>query len=59
MAPTERVRLRKVLVTEDVEQTVPLRREIIQLETDPAPEGAIESVEDIDGSPDDVGERRL
>jgi hypothetical protein len=59
MEPTERVRLRKVLVTEDVEKTVPLRREIIQLETDPPPAGTIESSEDLDGRPEDVGERRL
>jgi hypothetical protein len=51
MEPTERVRLRKVLVTEDVEKTVPLRREIIQLETDPPPAGTIESSEDLDGAP--------
>jgi hypothetical protein len=59
LQPTERVRLRKVMVTENVEQTVPLRREIIQLETDPPPEGIIESTEELDGRPDDVGERRL
>jgi hypothetical protein len=59
LQPTERVRLRKVMVTENVEQTVPLRREIIQLETDPPPEGIIESTEELDGRPEDVGERRL
>ncbi len=53
-APVERVRLKKVLVTEHVETTVPRRREVIQLETDPAPEGAIESVEYLD---DDQFER--
>jgi hypothetical protein len=59
MEPRERVRLRKVLVTENVEKTVPLRREVIQLETDPPPAGTIESTEDLDGRPEDVGERRL
>lgn len=44
----ERVRLKKVLVEEEVTQTVPVRKEIIQLETEPAPEGTIESVEEID-----------
>jgi PRC-barrel domain/Domain of unknown function (DUF2382) len=42
----ERVRLKKVLVTDEVEKTVPVRREEIRLETDPPPEGRIESVED-------------
>src|SRR4051794_10068637 len=59
MVPTERVRLRKVLVTEEVPKTVPLRREVIQLETDPAPEGTVESVEELEGRPADVGERPL
>jgi hypothetical protein len=45
---TERVRLRKVLVTEQVTKTVPVRREEIRLETDPPPEGTIERVEDVD-----------
>ena len=49
MRPAERVRLRKVLVTEEVETTVPRRREVIQLESEPAPEGAVES--------EDLGER--
>jgi hypothetical protein len=52
MAPTERVRLRKVLVTENVEQTVPVRREVVQLETEPVPEGTIESVQDVDEVPE-------
>ena len=46
MRPTERVRLKKVLVTDEVERTVPVRREEIRLETDPPPEGTVESVED-------------
>lgn len=46
MAPRERVRLKKVLVTEEVTQTVPVRKEVVQLETDAPPEGVIESVED-------------
>jgi sporulation protein YlmC with PRC-barrel domain len=45
MKPRERVRLRKVLVTDHVERTVPRRREEIRLETDP-PEGNVEGVED-------------
>ncbi len=54
MAPAERVRLRKVLVTEHVEMTVPRRKEVIQLETEPAPEGMVEDhgpVEDRDRGP--------
>jgi hypothetical protein len=47
----ERVRLKKVLVEDEVTQTVPVRREEIRLETDPPPEGRIESVEDIDEDP--------
>lgn len=47
MAPAERVRLRKVLVTEHVETTVPRRREVVQLETEPPPAGTIESAEDL------------
>jgi hypothetical protein len=46
----ERVRLKKVLVEDEVTQTVPVRREEIRLETDPPPEGEIQSVEDV---PDD------
>ena len=37
MRPTERVRIRKVLVTDHVTKTVPVRREEIRLETDPPP----------------------
>jgi stress response protein YsnF len=44
----ERVRLKKVLVEDEVSKTVPVRREEIRLETDPPPEGRIESVEDVD-----------
>jgi hypothetical protein len=47
MQPAERVRLRKVLVTDHVTKTVPVRREEIRLETDPPPEGEIEQVEDV------------
>jgi hypothetical protein len=42
MRPKERVRLRKVLVTEHVEQTVPVRKEVVQLETEPPPPNAVE-----------------
>jgi hypothetical protein len=48
MKATERVRLRKVLVTEHQRRVVPVQREVIQLETDPTPEGHVESVEDVD-----------
>jgi hypothetical protein len=44
----ERVRLRKVLVEDEETKTVPVRKEVIQLETEPPPEGRIESVEDVD-----------
>jgi hypothetical protein len=47
--PTERVRIRKVLVTDHVKRTVPVRREVVQLETDPPPEGTIESAQDAEG----------
>jgi len=46
--PTERVRLRKVRVTENVTRTVPVRREEVRLEHEPPPEGRIESVEDVE-----------
>ena len=42
----ERVRLRKVVVTDHVEKTVPVRREEVRVETDPPPEGKIVSEED-------------
>jgi hypothetical protein len=44
--PRERVRLRKHVVVEQVEKTVPVRREEIRLEHDPPPEGKIVDVED-------------
>jgi hypothetical protein len=47
----ERVRLKKVLVEDEVTETVPVRKEVIRLETEPAPEGRIESVEDIGEDP--------
>jgi hypothetical protein len=47
MRPAERVRIRKVVVTENVTKEVPVRREEIRLETDPPPEGDVESVEDL------------
>lgn len=46
MRPAERVRLRKVLVTEQRKETVPVRREVVQLEHEPPPEGHVEHVED-------------
>jgi sporulation protein YlmC with PRC-barrel domain len=42
MRPAERVRIRKVLVTDHVKKTVPVRREEVRLETDPPPAGAVE-----------------
>ncbi len=50
--PTERVRIKKVTVTENVRQVVPVRREVVQLEHEPAPSGNIESVEELpEGEP--------
>jgi hypothetical protein len=46
--PAERVRLKKVIVEDEVTETVPVRREEIRLETEPPPEGEIESVEAVD-----------
>jgi hypothetical protein len=46
--PAERVRLKKVIVEDEVTETVPVRKEKIQLETDPPPDGRIESVEELD-----------
>lgn len=48
MKPAERVRLRKVLVTDHEERTIPVRKEVVQLETEPPPSGRIEHVEDVD-----------
>ncbi|HYH88276.1 MAG TPA: DUF2382 domain-containing protein [Solirubrobacteraceae bacterium] len=47
----ERVRLKKVLVEDEATETVPVRKEVIRLETEPAPDGRIESVEDIGEDP--------
>jgi hypothetical protein len=44
--PRERVRLRKHVVVEHVEKTVPVRREEIRLEHEPPPRGKIVDVED-------------
>jgi hypothetical protein len=44
----ERVRLRKYMVTENVETTVPVRREEIRVEHDPPPEGTVVDVQDVD-----------
>src|SRR3954466_3634736 len=50
MQPRERVRLKKYMVTEHVEKTVPVRREEVRVEHDPPPEGGrIVSVEDVEG----------
>lgn len=45
MRPKERVRLRKVLVTHHEQRTVPVQKEIVQLETEPAPPGAVDAGE--------------
>jgi hypothetical protein len=44
--PRERVRLKKVTVTDEVERTVPVRREEVRLEQDPPPEGRVVDVEE-------------
>jgi hypothetical protein len=51
MRPTERVRLKKVVVTDEAKKTVPVRREEVRLETEPPPEGDVQSVEDVDADP--------
>jgi hypothetical protein len=47
-APTERVRLKKHVVVENVEKTVPVRREEIRVEPDPPESGRVVRVEDVD-----------
>ena len=44
----EKVRLRKYLVTEHVEKTVPVRREEIRVEHDPPQEGRVVDIQDVD-----------
>src|SRR3954454_23519587 len=44
--PKERVRLKKHVVVENVEKTVPVRREEVRLEHDPPQEGRVVRVED-------------
>jgi len=46
--PKERVRLRKYVVTEQVEKTVPVRREEIRVAHDPPEGGRVVRVEDVD-----------
>ena len=46
--PRERVRLRKYTVTEQVEKTVPVRREEIRVAHDPPKGGRVVSVEDVE-----------
>ena len=53
--PTERVRIKKVTVTENVREVIPVRKEVIQLEHEPAPSGTIESVEDVPADEDPRG----
>jgi hypothetical protein len=52
MRPAERVRLRKVTVTEHEQRTIPVQREVIQLETEPAPEGQHVEEVAVDGDDD-------
>jgi hypothetical protein len=47
-APTERVRLKKHVVVENVEKTVPVRREEIRVEHDPPESGRVVRVDDVD-----------
>lgn len=53
MQPVERVVVKKVLVTGEETRTIPVRREVVALETEP-PEGTIESSEPL--APDDARE---
>jgi stress response protein YsnF len=46
--PKERVRLRKYTVTEQVEKTVPVRREEVRVAHDPPKSGRVVRVEDVD-----------
>ena len=46
--PTERVRLRKHVVVDHVEKTVPVRREEVRVEHDPPESGRVVRVEDVD-----------
>jgi hypothetical protein len=48
--PKERVRLKKYVVTEHVEKTVPVRREEVRVENDPPESGRVVHVEDVDES---------
>jgi hypothetical protein len=54
MRPKERVTLRKVLVTDHVTKTVPRRREVIALESDPPSGGRLAPESE---QPDDAGAR--
>lgn len=50
--PAERVRIRRVKVTDEVPVTIPVRKEVVQLETEPPPAGQVESVEDVTDQPE-------
>ena len=52
MRPAERVRLRKVTVTEHQQRTIPVEREVVQLETAPAPAGDDVDLVAVDGDDD-------
>src|SRR4051794_35464411 len=47
MRPKERIRLKKHVVVDHVEKTVPVRREEVRVEHDPPPEGRIVREEEI------------
>lgn len=49
--PVERVRLRKVLVTEHQQRTIPVRKEVVQLETEPPPAGRVDEGTDAGEDP--------
>lgn len=51
MKPSERVTLKKVRVQTEETRTVPVRKEVVQLETEPPPEGQIEDVQDAGEAP--------
>jgi PRC-barrel domain len=50
--PSERVRIRRVQVTDEVPVTTPVRKEVVQLESEPPPAGQVESVEEVEDARD-------
>jgi hypothetical protein len=49
---SERVRIRRVQVTDEVPVTTPVRKEVVQLESEPPPAGQVESVEEVEDARD-------